>query len=70
MNSSTGITICSNCGKIADKGHACTEEPLKTEGRRPGSWNTMIASLCREDKEQLDRIEAKLDRFLTSITNI
>lgn len=58
---------CKKCGEVfQDMFHRCDPEPEHTAGqRRKGDYMTVL--LCPEDKEQLNRIEALLQKVLKTI---
>lgn len=62
MNYEDMLTVCSNCGALYTDGHECPlPEDTPAKERRPSNYNAVYALLTRADKEQLDRIESKLD---------
>lgn len=61
---SSAIKICPICGEIYEEDHVCDVSPVETHDRRLGREACVYSILCREDKEQLDRIEEKLDLLI------
>lgn len=65
-------TKCGNCGSFSNRdSHTCPKaEDVNAGERRPSNYgNLMDALLSRGDKEQMDRIEAKLDELLNENKN-